>query len=105
MIPCCRARTRDPDGGDIAIVSVHNLLEEEMRDEAENLPKLPTQRRCAAHTLKPAGNNRRLQSGGMELWTGRQPFTKAAFNAQGLGACTIGPLWWPTRSRMWWAES
>ncbi|KAG0726041.1 hypothetical protein GWK47_037384 [Chionoecetes opilio] len=78
----------DPDGGDVAIVSVHDLLEEKVEDEAEDLPKLPTQRRCAAHHTQPAGDNRRLQSGGMENYgTGRQarqPFTKAAAKAQGL---------------------
>ncbi|KAG0710885.1 hypothetical protein GWK47_021863 [Chionoecetes opilio] len=91
----------DPDGGDVAIVSVHDLLEEEVEDEAEDLPKLPTQRRCAAHTLNLLATTDVSKVVGWNYGTGRQarqPFTKAAAKAQGLGTCTTGPLWWPTRS-------
>ncbi|KAG0719484.1 putative AC9 transposase [Chionoecetes opilio] len=77
----------DPDGGDVAIVSVHDLLEEEVEDEAEDLPKLPTQRRCAAHTLNLLATTDVSKVVGWNYGTGRQarqPFTKAAAKAQGL---------------------
>ncbi|KAG0697513.1 hypothetical protein GWK47_003004 [Chionoecetes opilio] len=100
-----RQNPEDPDGGDVAIFSVYDLLEEEVEDEAEGLPKLPTQRRCAAHTLNLLATTDVSKVVGWNYGTGRQarqPFTKAAAKAQGPGNLHNRSSVVANKIRMWW---
>ncbi|KAG0713856.1 hypothetical protein GWK47_015266 [Chionoecetes opilio] len=95
----------DPDGGDVAIVSVHDLLEEEGRMRQRTFPSCPhrgdvllTHSTCWRTTdvSKVVGWN---------YGTGRQarqPFTKAAVKAQGLWNLHNRSSVVATRSGMWW---
>ncbi|QQP53808.1 Hypothetical protein FKW44_006421 [Caligus rogercresseyi] len=81
-----------------------NLLEDEYASEQRGLPKLPTQRRCAAHTstcwrqqTSPKWWDGTIEQAGSRL--PRQPSTPMSS-----GTCHNSPLCDPTRTKMWWQK-